>query len=225
MALQILVASDHTIIRDAVVELLRAQPALDPFGARLEADDGIEAKASLVLCILDARPDIAEVVAQLGRREPGVPVLCLLLSQDDEAAISALRSGVRGVIDDTFDGEQLVESIQQCAEGQFVMSKALATRLAQQYAFGHEAAPATAPDADLTQRETEVLTLLAEGCTNRQIAGKLCVSEHTVRAHLRAIMQKLQVSNRVQAATIAWQSRLTQRELAVRGVGHAHSGR
>jgi DNA-binding NarL/FixJ family response regulator len=225
MALHILVASDHTIIRDAVVELLRAQPSLQPRGGRLDSRDAHLEKPSLVLCILDTRPDIAEVVAGLNRHHPAVPVLCLLLSQDDEAVISALRSGVRGVIDDTFDGEQLVESIQQCAEGQFVMSKSLATRLAQQYAFGPEASPATAPDADLTHRETEVLTLLAEGCTNRQIATKLCVSEHTVRAHLRAIMQKLQVSNRVQAATVAWQSRLTQREVAGRGVGHAHSGR
>jgi DNA-binding NarL/FixJ family response regulator len=225
MALQILVASDHTIIRDAVVELLRAQPSLQPRGTRLDAPDGTTERTSLVLCILDARPDIADVVVALNRQQPGVPVLCLLLSRDDEAVITALRSGVRGVIDDTFDGEQLIESIQQCAEGQFVMSKPLATRLAQQYAFGQEAAPAPAPDADLTQRETEVLALLAEGCTNRQIATKLCVSEHTVRAHLRAIMQKLQVSNRVQAATVAWQSRLTQREPTGRGVGHAHSGR
>ncbi|MEX1254744.1 MAG: response regulator transcription factor [Dehalococcoidia bacterium] len=225
MALQILVASDHAIIRDAVVELLRAQPSLHPRGTRLDSQEEHVEKASLVLCILDKRPDIADVVAGLNQRHPAAPVLCLLLTQDDEAVVSALRSGVRGVIDDTFDGDQLIESIQQCAEGQFVMSKSLATRLAQQYAFGPEAAPTTAPDADLTHRENEVLGLLAEGCTNRQIATKLCVSEHTVRAHLRAIMQKLQVSNRVQAATIAWQSRLTQREVAGRGVGHAHSRR
>jgi DNA-binding NarL/FixJ family response regulator len=225
MALPVLVASDHTIIRDAVVELLRGEDSLEPLGSRLDGSDAHIRSASLLLCILDARPDIASVVSDLRAQFPEAPVLCLLLSQDDDAAISALRSGVRGVIDDTFDGRELIESIEQCAEGQFVMSKALATRLAQQYAFGQEAAPATAPDADLTNREAEVLTLLAEGCTNRQIATKLCVSEHTVRAHLRAIMQKLQVTNRVQAATIAWQSRLTQRELAGRGVGHAHSGR
>ncbi len=225
MALQVLVASDHSIIRDAVVQLLRAQPSIRPTGDSLSEPSGRGHHAALILCIVDTRPDVSGVLEELHQKYAGVPVLCLLLGQEDAAVISALRAGVRGVIDDTFSADQLTESIHQCVEGQFVMSKSLATRLAQQYAIGHAVPPAVAPEADLTHREAEVLTLLGEGRTNREIAARLCVSEHTVRAHLRAIMQKLQVTNRVQAATVAWQTKLSRKEPAREGVEHANPGR
>jgi len=225
MTLHVLVASDHAIIREGLVQLLSAQRDLRAWGARLDERPPAESAAHVILCVADGRPDLDTVLQQLEAMHPGVPVLCLLLSQNDTAVVSALRSGVRGVIDETFSAEHLVESIQQCADGQFVMSRPLATRLARQYAVGQGPAPLVGPETELTHREREVLSLLAEGCTNREIAGRLCLSEHTVRAHLRAIMQKLQVTNRVQAATIALQSRLTQRELAAKGVGHANPGR
>ena len=140
---------------------------------------------------------------------------CLFLAQDDDAIIAALRAGASGIIDDTFGASSapadLVDQINLVASGQFVLSTPAAIRLARLHAQQSDSEHSASKEGELTQRESEVLGLLAKGCTNRDIAVELSLSEHTVRAHLRGIMQKLHVTNRVQAAALAWQGLLAPR--------------
>ena len=222
--LQVVVASNHSIIREGLVRLLAGQAALDARWAPLEGEPAAAA-ADVVLCAIEARPDADAVVSQLRTAYPEAKVLVLLLASDPHVAISALKAGAAGVIDETFGATDLADSISQVREGKFVISAALAARLAQEYATGRETARNVHAEAELTNREMEVLRLLAEGCTNRDIANRLSLSEHTVRAHLRGVMQKLQVSNRVQAAALAWQGRATIKDMRVGGVAHGNPRR
>jgi DNA-binding NarL/FixJ family response regulator len=213
MKLQVLVASDHSIVREGLVQLLNSNETIQAHWGPLSRRGVSEQDPDVILCAIEPRPDAGSVITRLRQAFPAAPVLCLLLASDPNTAIGALRAGAIGVIDETFGADDLIESLDQARERKFIMSNALAVRLAQQYAQGQAGARNIQPEGELTNREMEVLRLLAEGCTNREIANRLSLSEHTVRAHLRGVMQKLQVSNRVQAAALAWQG------LALQGAG------
>jgi two-component system nitrate/nitrite response regulator NarL len=128
--------------------------------------------------------------------------LCLLLFEDDEAALAALRGGLQGIMDHDVGVPELLEGIRRVALGEFVVSNNLARRLVRLQTSRPAGTPSL--EGSLTTREKEVLELLARGQTNREMGHALGVSEHTIRAHLRVITQKLGVSNRVQAAALVW---------------------
>jgi DNA-binding NarL/FixJ family response regulator len=202
-SLQVVVASDHSIVREGLVHLLSGQGIQvrwEPLASRAAGAH----PPDVVLCAIEPRPDIDAVIARLHREFGAAHLICLLLGSDENAALSAIRAGATGVIDESFGATELVDSLNQAHEGKFVMSGGLAVRLAQQYAYAQTGPRNVQPEGELTKREMEVLQLLAEGFKNREIANRLALSEHTVRAHLRGVMQKLQVSNRVQAAALAW---------------------
>jgi DNA-binding NarL/FixJ family response regulator len=209
MSVQVLVASNHSIIREGLVGILRSESSFDAEGRGLD-DLPSPSDQSNVVLVDGSRPDVGSTILKLRSRYPNGKLLCLLLDEDDSTALTALRAGALGVIDRTVDSTQLIDCIKQVSNGEFVISNQLARRLARLHGVEDAAPRAAAKDVDLTQRESEVLRLLAEGCTNRDIANRLSLSEHTVRAHLRGIMQKLHVSNRVQAAALAWQGQLVR---------------
>jgi DNA-binding NarL/FixJ family response regulator len=140
----------------------------------------------------------------------------LNLADDDERLLDALALGVRGIIDKNADGARLTESIREVLAGEITISKRLASRLVVEYvtAYGGDrprrAARSASRNGDLSDRELEVLSRLARGESNRRIAERMFISVHTVRAHVRSLMQKLHVQNRVQAATYALKHGLVQ---------------
>ena len=209
MSLKILVASDHSLVREGLVRLLNAEADLAAEGRCLN-DESLKTNgaADVVLSVVGSRPDVGVVIGDLMSRYPDARTLCLLLVDDDAVALSALRSGVIGVVVQTVGATELIDSIKQLAAGEFIISNELARRLARLHGTTQVVARPAGTESELTQREVEVLRLLAEGDTNRDIAARLSLSEHTVRAHMRGIMQKLNVSNRVQAAALAWQGQL-----------------
>lgn len=211
MNLRVLVASDHSIVREGLVRLLNAEPAFTVEGCGLGERPKAGARADVVICVAGVNPEIGAVLSELSVTYTNAKILCLLLAQDDATALNALRSGALGVVDQTVGAAELIESIRQLAEGEFVISNDLARRLARLHGAKPAAVRAPSSESELTQREAEVLKLLAEGYINRDIAAQLSLSEHTVRAHLRGVMQKLHVSNRVQAAALAWQGQLVNK--------------
>lgn len=211
--MQVVVASNHAIVREGLVRLLQGEPSFTAEGRSFEEHPRAGDATDVVLCVGGPRPDVATVVNSLHVEYPDSKLLVLLLADDDSSALSALRCGVQGVLDQAVGASELVDCIKQAAAGEFAISSKLARRLAQLHGSRSTVARAGAPDTELTQREFQVLQLLAEGGTNRDIAAQLSLSEHTVRAHLRGIMQKLHVSNRVQAAALAWQGQLEQRTI------------
>jgi DNA-binding NarL/FixJ family response regulator len=209
--LGIVVACDYPIVRESVAHVLSASGR---FYVKPEAFDMPAARpcpCDVVLCISEARPDLEATLHRVRQRYPDAKLACIMLGDDERSVITALRAGATGIIDDTLnasDPGSLIEKLEVIASGEFVLSAQMATRLARMHAHYSGRQPEVTKTDWLTQREQEVLGLLARGSTNKHIAERLCVSEHTVRAHLRGIMQKLQVSNRVQAAALAWRNNL-----------------
>jgi DNA-binding NarL/FixJ family response regulator len=145
--------------------------------------------------------DGAAACRRLGDTHPNIGVLVVTMHADDESIVAAMRAGARGYVLKGADKAELVRSILTVADGQAVYGAPVARRIAAFFREGGGAtdAPAT-PFPDLTPREREVLTLLADGARNSAIARKLGMTEKTVRNHVSAILTKLQVPDRTAAA-------------------------
>lgn len=218
MPLSVLIACDHGLVRHALGSLLRRQPGVEVAGeCGLSATIPAEARtsgASVVLMTVDgAGTATSPMLHNVYRELNGTPVILLNLADDDERLLDALALGVRGIVDKNADGARLAESLREVLNGEITISKRLASRLVVEYVSSHERArrPAAALRAgEVSERELEVLSRLARGESNREIADCMYISIHTVRAHVRSLMQKLQVQNRVQAATYALKHGLVQ---------------
>jgi DNA-binding NarL/FixJ family response regulator len=232
-SVKLCVTAEQPLVRHGIVSILQVDGSLEVTGASFDAvSQCSESAPDVVLCVSEPRPDLADILRRIRSELPDASLACLLLSKNDDAIVTVLRAGASCIVDDgSPDGltpEYLVEQLKLVACGQFVLSNTAAVRLARMYALPEEGPSnglAMRRDAALTEREQEVLSLLAEGCTNRDIAEKLSVSEHTVRAHLRGIMQKLNVTNRVQAAVLAWRGAYTSKIMAEARTRNGNSGR
>lgn len=220
MPLSVLIACDHGLVRHALGSLLRRQSGVDVAAettvSRRVGAEARAAGASIVLMTVESAatavsPLMRDIYTDLGQ----IPVILLNLADDDERLLDALALGVRGIIDKNADGARLTESIREVLNGEITISKRLASRLVVEYVASSTEGPRRpsrqgARNSDLSDRELEVLSRLAKGESNRKIAESMFISIHTVRAHVRSLMQKLHVQNRVQAATWALKNGLIQ---------------
>lgn len=205
--IRVLVVEDHTLVREGIVKILSSDKGIEVIG---EAGNGFEAltktrelKPDAVLMDLYMPGMDGFAATRLIKREmPQVHVIVLTVSNEEDDILEAVRAGARGYIVKSVDASDLIMQLKQVVSGAVAMSEdmtnKLVTGLARKNHTSHE------PDADLrtalTQREKEVLALIAQGATNKGIAASLIISEHTVRAHVRSLMQKLNLDNRTQLA-------------------------
>jgi DNA-binding NarL/FixJ family response regulator len=197
---RILLADDHPMFREGLRFTLDREPDLTVVA---EAADGVEALQLTIefapdLVVMDiAMPQLDGLSAtrQLRERGSAARVLVLTMSEDDESVFAALRAGAGGYLVKGADPEQVVSAVRAVAEGHAVLGSHLAARMLS--FFSRAATPDPLPE--LSPREREVLTLVAEGMTNQQIGRALFISPITVRNHVSSILAKLQVSNRQQA--------------------------
>jgi two-component system nitrate/nitrite response regulator NarL len=203
--IQVVVAASQDLIRESLVELLR--DSFMAVGQTISAGPASSATPDVVVGILSDE-DVHGGIGRLKVVFPESKLLVLLLTDDLATARTALKGGIQGIVDRSATKTEFVECIKQAVAGEFAISPHLARRLARPHGSTAEAGldGGLHPANGLTKREGEVLRALSEGCSNRAIATRLFISEHTVRAHLRCIMRKLGVTNRVQAAALAWQA-------------------
>lgn len=220
MPLSVLIACNHGLVRHALGSLLRRQTGVD-IAAETELTPRLPAEArsagaDIVLLTVDSAESAVSVPMRQIYAEMGdIPVVLLNLADDDERLLDALALGVRGIIDKNADGARLTESIREVLAGEITISKRLASRLVVEYVTSYGERPRRGTrsggrSGELSDRELEVLSRLARGESNRRIAERMFISVHTVRAHVRSLMQKLHVQNRVQAATYALKHGLVQ---------------
>jgi DNA-binding NarL/FixJ family response regulator len=199
-AIRVVLADDHPMYRYGVEAVLADVAAIDLVGTAASGEEllALVASSHPDVVLTDVRmPDLSgiEVTRRLVASYPDLPVLVLTMHDDDESVYGAMRAGASGYLLKGADGSELVSTIQTLAGGGTVFGPAVARRIV---GFFLETSQRLHGGAfpELTRREREVLDLVAAGHRNSVVAGRLSLSEKTVRNHLSAILLKLQVEDR-----------------------------
>ena len=205
--MKVIICDDQAIIRDGLEMLLTLERDIQVVG---QAQDGAEA----VELVARHQPDLVlmdlkmpgmngiEATRQIHTRYPAVKVLVLTTYDDDEWVFDAIRAGASGYLLKDTPREEVIHAIRGTVEGKSFVDPAVTGKLLQQVA-SQQTQPASTITAQLTEREVDVLRLIARGLNNADIAARLHLAEGTVRNHVSVILSKLQVSDRTQAAVIA----------------------
>jgi len=213
--IRLLLVDDHALFRRALANLLAQEQGFEVVG---EAGDGAEAvrKARTLtpdLVLMDIHmpgTDGLEATRQIVSALPATRVVILTVSEEDADLFEAIKCGAHGYLLKTVEPEELCALLRGVFRGEAPLSRATAAKILKQFSGRAAKAPETAPGGDLTAREKEVLELLVSGLTNKEIGARLKIAENTVKNHLKSILAKLHLDNRVQAAAVAIQRGLVR---------------
>lgn len=209
--IKVLVVDDHALFRRGISAVLEDQEGLEVVG---QAADGLEAVAKAKELIPDVilmdlhmpRCSGLEAIQALQAKMPQIKTLVLTISETESDLFSAMKFGAGGYLLKNTEPADLVHAIFHIARGGVIVSPLMATKLLSEFKDPGavvKTKPSQETDTALSSREGEVLQLVAQGATNKEIAGSLFISENTVKTHLRNIMEKLHLANRSQAAAYA----------------------
>jgi DNA-binding NarL/FixJ family response regulator len=208
-----LIADDHPVFRYGLRALLSAEPTTEVVGEATTGEEAIEKALSLQpdVILMDLNmPGVngIEATRRILAETPHVSILVLTMFDDDDSVFAAMRAGARGYLLKGAEGEETVRAISVVNSGEAIFSPSIARRLMQYFGASRPTAlPQLFPD--LTEREREILTFIAQGYTNPAIAEKLVLSPKTVRNHVSNIFSKLQVAGRAEAIIRARDAGLT----------------
>ena len=196
--IRVLIADDHPVFRDGLRALVESAPDLDLAGEATTGTQAVDLAATgrPAVILMDLRmPELSgiEATRRILEADPTVGILIVTMSEDDESLFAAMRAGARGYIPK--DAERA--EIRSCALGEAVFGASIARRVADFFAAPRSAA--AEPFPDLTDRENEILELIAQGRSNGDIASRLGIASKTVRNHVANVFNKLQVADRAQA--------------------------
>ncbi len=205
--IKILVVDDHPVVRKGMVAMLETEPDLEVAGECANGAEALEKYASL-------RPDVVlmdlvmpvmdgiEAIQKMRSLDPDAHVLVLTSFTTDDKVFAAIKAGAAGYLLKDSDPDDLIRAIHQVQRGESSLHPAIARKLLAE--LSQPPAPKAAPET-LTEREKEVLTCIAQGLNNQEIAEKMVVSRATVHSHVSRILAKLQLDSRTQAALYAIQ--------------------
>ncbi len=203
--IRVFLLDDHEIVRRGLRELLESEGDIEVVG-----ESGLAQEASRRIPAL--RPDVAvldgrlpdgsgiDVCREIRSRHPEIAALILTSYDDDEALFSAIMAGAAGYVLKQVRGNDLIESVRRVAAGQSMLDPAVTQQVLDRLRRGPEEDPALAP---LTPQERRILELIGEGMTNRQIAEEMFLAEKTVKNYVSAMLAKLGLERRTQAAVFA----------------------
>ncbi len=199
----VLIADDHPVFRNGMRALLNSTPDIEVAGEASTSYEVIALAASLQpdVILMDVQmPGVGgiEATRRILHTSPHITVLVVTMFEDEESVFAALRAGARGYVLKGASPTEVVRAIQAVGSGEAIFSPAIAQRLLDFFAAPRPAAPSQV-FPELTDREREVLVLIAQGRRNPEIAQSLVISMKTVRNHVSNIFSKLQVADRAQA--------------------------
>ena len=210
----VVIADDHAIVRQGIRTTIEVDPHLSVIGEANSGEAAVQLAAELVpdVILLDlVMPGIdgVEATRQIKRVSPHTQVIVLTSYHDDEYIFPALKAGVLSYILKDISIIELIDVIHKAARGESVLHPRVASRVVQELRGVRQEVPNLF--TELTERELEVLRLIADGFPNAAIAEKLVISEKTVKVHVSNILSKLHMLDRTQAAVFAWQQGLVHR--------------
>jgi NarL family two-component system response regulator LiaR len=203
--LRILIVDDHAIVREGQRALIETEPGMEVVG---EAPDGIQAvemahslKPDIILLdLVMPRKGGLEAIREIKEQDPQARILVLTSFAEDENVYAAIKAGAQGYLMKDASPQNILAAIREVHRGEPSMAPSVAQKLMRELQRSSDLPPSEEP---LTEREVEVLKLLAQGLQNKEIAEELVISERTVSTHVSNILSKLHLANRTQAALYA----------------------
>ena len=211
--IRVLIADDQRVVREGLAMVLGLLPDVDVVGSAADGDEAVALAADLLpdIVLMDLRMprcDGAEATRLLRERVPETKVVVLTTYADDRSVLAALRAGARGYLTKDASGAEIRHALRQVIDNQAVIDPAVQHHVVDAIATlppaGARRSPAPLPSG-LTPREAEVLSLIAAGMSNREIAEHLVISEGTVKSHINHLLAKIDARDRAQAVTFAYQ--------------------
>lgn len=205
--MQVAIVDDHPLFREGVAHTLGAQPDIEVVAEGESAADAVriagECLPDVMLLDVSMPGGGLNAVRQIARAFPVVKTVMLTVSEGEEDVTAALRAGARAYVLKGVAARELVRILRDVAAGEVYVTPSLAANLLFELTSGGASRQPASPLDELTEREREILELVAGGDSNKEIAARLYLSEKTVKHHMTNILQKLQVRNRVEAALLA----------------------
>ncbi|MET8580375.1 response regulator transcription factor [Streptomyces collinus] len=215
--IRVLVADDQQMVRQGFTVLLNTKPDIEVIGQAVDGRDAVAKVGELApdVVLMDIRmPELGGIEATrlITADHPGIRVLVLTTFDLDEYVYEALRAGAAGFLLKDASADQLAEAVRVVAAGDALLAPGITRRLIAEFSRldGSPRPPLRQRVGELTERETEVLALIAQGLSNAEIAGRLVVAEQTVKTHVGRILVKLGLRDRTQAAVFAYESGLVR---------------
>jgi DNA-binding NarL/FixJ family response regulator len=217
--IRVLLADDHVLFRKGMAALLKSCKNIQVVG---EAGDGLEAldvarKTLPEVVLMDIhmpKCNGLEAIGLFKREMPLVKIVMLTVSDDNKDLFKAIKSGAQGYLLKNLEPDQLYDCLESISRGESPLSGVIAAKILQEFM---RLSPVPEQETEeniegLTARETTILHLVAEGKTNKEIASELVISENTVKIHLRNILEKLHMKNRIQVAVYAARQELADKD-------------
>src|ERR1700694_81275 len=200
---RVVIADDHPVFRFGLRTLLKADPTMEVVGEATNGEEAIAQASQLSpdVILMDLNmPGMTgiEAIRRILAGQPHVHILVLTMFDDDDSVFAAMRAGARGYLLQGCEGRETLQAIRVVSTGETIFSPIIAQRLMQYFGAPRPLSPSQ-PFPDLTEREREVLALIAQGYTNQAIAEQLVISPKTLRNHISSIFSKLQVTSRLEA--------------------------
>jgi DNA-binding NarL/FixJ family response regulator len=212
--IRVLIADDQRVVREGLAMVLGLLPEVEVVGSAADGDEAVAMAADLLpdIVLMDLRMprcDGVEATRRLRDRVPGSAVVILTTYADDRSVLDALRAGARGYLTKDSGGEDIRHALKQVLDNHAVIDPAVQHHVVDAIATlssaqADDGAHCPRP-AGLTPREAEVLSLIATGMSNREIAARLVLAEGTVKSHVNHLLAKIDARDRAQAVTYAYQ--------------------